>query len=170
MKHELLAASLATALLAAPFAAATAADTQPASGNRDAGSMSETVPSALGSENAPRVEDHSDMAPPETKAEVGTRLSGRDLLVTDLQDQTLYDLQNDEIGTIKGISSSGNGDGSAIVEIGGFFGFGAKLVAVPISHFFMAPNGRLVVNLSEEELEQLPAVVETDTPDPQDRS
>lgn len=170
MKHDLLAASLATALLTAPFAAAMAADAQPASGNRQAGSTSETVPSALGPENEPRVEDRGDVTPPEGEAGVGTRLSGRDLHAADLQDQTLYDLQNEEIGTIKGLSSSDDGDGSAIVEIGGLFGFGAKLVAVPISHFFMAPDGRLVVNLSEEELEQLPAVIETDRPESQDRS
>lgn len=65
----------------------------------------------------------------------------------------------DDVGEIDYVlgPSGGDGEGQAVIGVGGFLGLGEYTVSLPISAFDFDPDGRnLIVNLTEEELRATP--------------
>ena len=65
----------------------------------------------------------------------------------------------DDVGEIDYVlgPSGGDGEGQAVIGVGGFLGLGEYTVALPISAFAFDPEGRnLLVNLTEDELRATP--------------
>jgi hypothetical protein len=160
MKREMLASGLVAALMAAPIGFASAADQK----SNDGGQGAATVPEQL----APQANPVSVMGNQEfglgasDKARKSASIEGTDLSAEQLWDRTVYDLENREVGTVMAVTEPIGGGRKAIVEIGGIFGFGSKRVTVPVQHFQLSPDGRLVVTLTENELEQMPEIREED--------
>jgi hypothetical protein len=164
MKQAILAAGLATALLAAPFVAASAAEPDEPQWKRGTSSPEATpgqpAPGAA-PEGTPKA-DHPGATMPDGKQQTDTLMTGKSLAAGDLRGKTVFDRRNDEVGTVTAIRSSADGyPKAAIVDVGGIFGIGSKRVAVPIQQFQVKSDGRLVVNLTEDELKLLPEVADT---------
>jgi hypothetical protein len=165
MKREILAASLATLPFAAPFVAASASEPDEPQWKRGSpgteATPGQTAPGAA-PEGTPRTDHPAGTTMPGGKRESRTLMSGEGLAAGDLRGKTVFDRRNDEAGTVTAIRSSADGNPkAAIVHIGGLFGIGSKRVAVPVQQLRVTSDGRLVVNLTEDELNQLPEVADT---------
>jgi len=134
MKRELLMSGLVAALMAAPIGLVSAADPVSAMGDKEFG---------LGASEKSRKDPSIERA---------------NLSADELWDQTVYDLENRKVGTVMAVTENRK----AIVEIEGILGFGDKHVTVPVQRFQMKSDGRLVVTLTEDELERMPEIREED--------
>ncbi|MBY5876406.1 PRC-barrel domain containing protein [Rhizobium leguminosarum] len=76
-----------------------------------------------------------------------------------LEGATIYGADDHKIGKVDHIHGAGAG-GSAVIDVGGFLGIGAKPVAVPISdlEFMRDEDGEVhaVTSWTEDELKQMP--------------
>ena len=161
MKRELLASSLVVALIAAPAGFARAADQAQPTGIPGPTTVPERMVPRATPELAPK---EGEVIPGVISgSEQGTPIAGKDLSNEYLQDKTVYDLQNEKVGTVKDVAESVGEGRQAIVEVGGILGFGGKDVAVPVRHFQLQSDGRLVVKLTEDELKEMPEVRKQDS-------
>jgi sporulation protein YlmC with PRC-barrel domain len=81
---------------------------------------------------------------------------GTTRLATAMLDQDVYDDKNNLIGEVEDIVIKRSGKAKKLlVEFGGFFNIGDKLVAVPFSRFSLK-NGNIVLEMTEAELEKRP--------------
>lgn len=80
-----------------------------------------------------------------------SKLSGEEL-----KDKKIYNARNDELGTIDEVMGSTETGRTAIVEVGGFLGIGAKKVAIPVNQLSVGPDGKIVLNMTEDQLKALP--------------
>jgi sporulation protein YlmC with PRC-barrel domain len=158
MKRQLMTSGLVAALMAAPIGYAGAADPEPSTATQGPTTIREQVAPQAAPESAPKQEDLGARVPGGNQK--GASTQGKELSDGDLQDKTVYDLENREVGTVKDVSAPFGENRRAIVEVGGILGFGGKDVAVPVDHFRMQPDGRLIVKLTEDELKQMPPVRE----------
>lgn len=80
---------------------------------------------------------------------------------TDLVGTEVYSSRGDEVGEIERVLRDENGQiDEVVVEFGGFLGLGDEEVVVPQDRVRMEPgNDRVIVEMTEEELEQLPEYV-----------
>ncbi|MGO6881454.1 PRC-barrel domain-containing protein [Rhizobium ruizarguesonis] len=87
------------------------------------------------------------------------RLTTSELTPAVLEGATIYGADNHKIGKVDHIHGAGAG-GSAVIDVGGFLGIGAKPVAVPISdlEFMRDEDGEVhaVTSWTEDELKQMP--------------
>jgi sporulation protein YlmC with PRC-barrel domain len=148
--------SLVAALMAAPIGLAVAADQQPNSGMPGPATVPEKIAPEAAPQLKPKYEDFGARVP--GGEQKGVAIEGKELSAGDLQDKSVYDLENRKVGTVKDVSTPFGENRLAIVEVGSFLGFGGKDVAVPVQHFQLQPDGRLVVNLTEKQLEEMPPV------------
>jgi ribosomal 30S subunit maturation factor RimM len=76
-----------------------------------------------------------------------------------LEGATIYGADDHKIGKVDHIHGAGAG-GSAVIDVGGFLGIGAKPVAVPISdlEFMRDEDGEVhaVTSWTKDELKQMP--------------
>jgi len=158
MKRQLMTSGLVAALMAVPIAYASAAEQSPTTGTPGPTTISEQVAPQAAPQSKPKYEDFGARVPGGNQK--GSSIGGKELSDGDLQDKTVYDLEDREVGTVKDVSAPFGENRRAIVEVGGILGFGGKDVAVPVQHFQLKPDGRLIVKLTEEELEQMPPVNE----------
>ena len=108
--------------------------------------------------SAPEAGAPAPSAPGSTAA--GPQLPASDMAAdVDAPDQlvgaTVYGSDDEELGTVVAVLADGAKSPEATVEFGGFLGLGTKEVAVPISLFSHGDDGRLVVDLTEDELDKL---------------
>jgi sporulation protein YlmC with PRC-barrel domain len=158
MKRQLMTSGLVAALMAAPIGFASAADQKPTTGTAGPTAIPEQVAPQAAPQSKPKYEDFGARVPGGNQK--GSSIDGKELSDGDLQDKTVYDLEDREVGTVKDVSAPFGENRRAIVEVGGFLGFGGKDVAVPVQHFQLKPDGRLIVKLTEKELKQMPPVHE----------
>ncbi|NKL26836.1 PRC-barrel domain containing protein (plasmid) [Rhizobium ruizarguesonis] len=87
------------------------------------------------------------------------RLTTSELTPAVLEGATIYGADDHKIGKVDHIHGAGAG-GSAVIDVGGFLGIGAKPVAVPISdlEFMRDEDGEVhaVTSWTENELKQMP--------------
>jgi hypothetical protein len=87
------------------------------------------------------------------------RLSPTELIPSTLEGATIYGIDDEQVGTIDHIDGSGM-DGTAVVDVGGFLGIGAKPVALPLREleFMRDEDGDVHATTSwtKEELKELP--------------
>ncbi|MGR9167778.1 PRC-barrel domain-containing protein [Rhizobium leguminosarum] len=88
------------------------------------------------------------------------RLTTSELTPAVLEGATIYGADDHKVGKVDHIHGAGAG-GSAVIDVGGFLGIGAKPVAVPISdlEFMRDEDGDVhaVTNWTKDELKQMPA-------------
>ena len=161
MKREFLASGLVAALMAAPIGFASAAEQAAPTGTPGPTIVPERAAPLAVPESEPKQEDHGARAPGGNQK--NSSIDGKELSDDDLQDKAVYDLEDREVGTVKDVSAPFGENRRAIVKVGGILGFGGKDVAVPVQHFQLKPDGRLIVKLTEEELKQMPPVGEKGT-------
>jgi hypothetical protein len=80
------------------------------------------------------------------------------LTAQELRDKPVYDSKSEEIATVTDVTGTpGIGQGrQAILQTGGVLGVGGREVAVPLSKFSVGPDGRLFLNMTDDELKLLP--------------
>jgi hypothetical protein len=80
------------------------------------------------------------------------------LTAQELRDKPVYDSKSEEIATVTDVTGTpGIGQGrQAILQTGGVLGVGGREVAVPLSKFSIGPDGRLFLNMTDDELKLLP--------------
>jgi hypothetical protein len=87
------------------------------------------------------------------------RLTTSELTPAVLEGATIYGADDQKVGKVDHIHGAGAG-GSAVIDVGGFLGIGAKPVAVPISdlEFMRDEDGDVhaVTSWTEDELKQMP--------------
>lgn len=80
---------------------------------------------------------------------------GRLVLANDLSGVPVLNEDGEQVGLINGIAA--DGQGSVVVEAGGFLGLGGREVALPSDQIRLTENGReAITSLSEKDLEFLP--------------
>lgn len=100
---------------------------------------------------------------PEERATNGTSPSPlsielRDLSAQELRDKPVYDRGNEKVATIKDVTGTVGQPRTAILETGGVLGIGARDVSVPLDKLSVSNEGKVVVNMTEDELKLLPKV------------
>ncbi|NKK70427.1 PRC-barrel domain containing protein [Rhizobium leguminosarum bv. viciae] len=87
------------------------------------------------------------------------RLTTSELTPAVLEGATIYGADDQKVGKVDHIHGAGAG-GSALIDVGGFLGIGAKPVAVPISdlEFMRDEDGDVhaVTSWTKDELKQMP--------------
>jgi hypothetical protein len=83
----------------------------------------------------------------------------------ELVGQTVFNDQDEELGTIAGIRDGGATGRDAVIEFGGILGMGKDKVAVPLKDFRMSQDGRLIVSKTEDELEKMEGVTDEEKSD-----
>jgi sporulation protein YlmC with PRC-barrel domain len=80
------------------------------------------------------------------------------LSAQELRDKPVYDSKDEQIATVTDVTGTpGAGQGrQAILQTGGVLGVGGREVAVPLSKFSVGPEGRLFLNMTDDELKLLP--------------
>ncbi len=81
-----------------------------------------------------------------------------DLSSGELRDKTVYDKDNEKIATIRDVTGTPGHARHAILRTGDVMGFGGKDVAIPLEQFSVGPDGRLVLNMTEDQLTLLPKI------------
>jgi len=93
------------------------------------------------------------------RATPGTRgLELSNLSAQELRDKPVYDRSNEKVATIKDVTGTPGRPRTAILDTGGVFGIGGKDVALPLENLSVRSDGKLVVNMTEDELKLLPKV------------
>jgi hypothetical protein len=69
----------------------------------------------------------------------------------------------DVLGRVRGIVRDANGQIDAVIDFGGIFGFGSRLIAVPINAMVLLGQDMEIVALTPEQLRQLPTFSSTGT-------
>ena len=87
------------------------------------------------------------------------RLSSTELVPATLKGAAIYDADDEKVGTVDHIDGVGM-DSTAVVDVGGFLGIGAKPVALPLHELdFMRDEGgeiHAMTSWTKDELKQLP--------------
>jgi ribosomal 30S subunit maturation factor RimM len=87
------------------------------------------------------------------------RLAGDELTPDTLEDATIYDADDNKIGTVSHIHGAGAGS-QVVIDVGGFLGIGAKPVAVPVSQldFMRDEDGDVhaVTSWTKDQLKKMP--------------
>jgi sporulation protein YlmC with PRC-barrel domain len=74
----------------------------------------------------------------------------------DLKGKNVYDPAGKKVGEINEVVPQQGQPRDAIVAVGGILGIGAKKVLIPTTDIERMDDGRLVVAMSEDQLEKLP--------------
>jgi sporulation protein YlmC with PRC-barrel domain len=91
---------------------------------------------------------------------VGTAPAGRLLPIqaSDLRGRDVYNRAGNELGEVSDVLIDSNNKAHLVVEYGGFLGIGERRVVLPIDHFAVQGNDRLIIpGMTEDELRNLQA-------------
>jgi sporulation protein YlmC with PRC-barrel domain len=75
---------------------------------------------------------------------------------SDLRGKNVYDPDGKKVGSIDDVVPAQGQPREAIVAVGGILGIGAKKVLIPATDIERSNDGRLVVAMSENQIEKLP--------------
>jgi len=75
---------------------------------------------------------------------------------TDLKGKDVYDAAGKKVGSIDDVIPQTGQARDAVLSVGGILGIGAKKVLVPASDIERGNEGRLVVSMTQEQLDKLP--------------
>ena len=78
------------------------------------------------------------------------------LTAQELRAKPVYDTKGEKIATIKDVTGTPGQSRQAILQTGGLLGVGGREVALPLSKLSMAPDGRLMLTMTQDELDLLP--------------
>ena len=75
---------------------------------------------------------------------------------TELKGKAVFDATGKKVGSIDEVVPPAGQTRDAVVAVGGIFGIGAKKVLIPASDIERTADGRLIVAMSEAQIERLP--------------
>jgi sporulation protein YlmC with PRC-barrel domain len=76
---------------------------------------------------------------------------------SDMEGQTIYNRDGEEIGTIASVVTDDNGESKfAVVDVGDFLGIGGKQVAIDIRHLQLTADGQIQSEVTSDVLESMP--------------
>ena len=78
------------------------------------------------------------------------------LSAQELRNKPVYDGKNERIATVSEVTGTPGQNRQAILATGGVLGVGGHEVALPIDKLSIAPDGRLVLNMTADDLKLLP--------------
>lgn len=164
--HKLIMSSLALSLLAGvstgalaqePAAGDVTDDMPEAADERGAEAVDPALPAAPETDVAPpAIPEAVEIPPQQPSADAPAEV----VLPDEMIGKTVYDIEENELGTVTGFAINDAGQPNAVVEFGGFLGLGTKEVAVPVDLFSPGDQGSLIVNLTEEELDEMHEIAE----------
>jgi PRC-barrel domain len=76
----------------------------------------------------------------------------------DLRHKPVYGSDHDKVATIKEVMGSPGQSRQVILETGGILGIGGRQVALPLEKLNVAPDGKLVVHMTDDQLRLLPTM------------
>lgn len=80
----------------------------------------------------------------------------KNLPAQELRNKPVYDANRAQIATITEVTGTPGQTREAILQTGGVLGIGGREVALPIEKFTVGPDGKLVLNMTADELKLLP--------------
>ena len=88
---------------------------------------------------------------------IGTQIQSGQLRASKMIGSAVYDVNNQNIGSIKDLVINKDGQvAAAVVDVGTFLGMGGKYVAVPLSNI-KTDNNRLTLDMTKQQLQQAQA-------------
>jgi hypothetical protein len=96
---------------------------------------------------------------PEERASTRPAAHGLDLKnlpAQELRNKPVYDAKSAKIATISDVTGTPGQTREAILQTGGVLGIGGREVALPLEKMSVGPDGKLVLNMTSDELKLLP--------------
>ncbi len=121
-----------------------------------------TPPEIQAPSQAPSMNDR--VAPGGLPSNDATRQMKQPFEATELKGKAVYDAAGKKLGSIDEVVPQSGQTREAVVEVGGILGIGAKKVLIPASDIARADDGRLVVAMSEDQVEKLPEYEQSPRP------
>jgi hypothetical protein len=78
-----------------------------------------------------------------------------DLTAQELRNKPVY-AKGEKVATLQDVTGTPGQAREAILEVGGVMGVGGRNVVVPLNKITVAPDGRLLTTMTEDELKLLP--------------
>jgi hypothetical protein len=107
------------------------------------------IPAAWG-QSTPRVTDGVPMIPITSDIDVDQ------LTAQELRNKAVYDGKSEKVATVSEVTGTPGQMRQAILYTGGLLGVGGKEVALPLDKLSLATDGRLVLNMTQDQLKLLP--------------
>jgi sporulation protein YlmC with PRC-barrel domain len=146
-----------TSKVAPYLAAAAIALTLPLSALAQQGGSGSSMPGAspAPAPASPPSQSQSQTAP--SGSDMGTKSATKTPFeATDLKGKDVYDAAGKKVGSIDDVIPQTGQARDAVLSVGGILGIGAKKVLVPASDIERGNEGRLVVSMTQEQLDKLP--------------
>lgn len=93
---------------------------------------------------------------PDERKSTAQEIEVESLTAQELRDKPVYDTKGEKIATIRDVTGTPGQSRQAILQTGGLLGVGGREVALPLSKLSMGPDGRLVLTMTQDELDLLP--------------
>jgi len=93
---------------------------------------------------------------PSGGADAGKSALKTPLEATDLKGKDVYDAAGKKVGSINDVIPPSGQARDVVVSVGGILGIGSKKILVPASDIERGNEGRLVIAMTEEQLDKLP--------------
>lgn len=80
-----------------------------------------------------------------------------DMLGANMEGQTVYNQDGEEIGTVASVVADDNGESKfVVVDVGDFLGIGGKQVAIDVQNLQMSADGQIQSEVTADVLESMP--------------
>ncbi len=93
---------------------------------------------------------------PEERKSTVQDIAVENLTAQELRDKPVYDTKGEKIATVRDVTGTPGQSRQAILQTGGVLGVGGREVALPLSKLSVGPDGRLVLTMTQDELDLLP--------------
>jgi hypothetical protein len=93
---------------------------------------------------------------PEERKSTAQDIDVENLTAQALRDKPVYDTKGEKIATVRDVTGTPGQSRQAILQTGGVLGVGGREVALPLSKLSVGPDGRLVLTMTQDELDLLP--------------
>jgi PRC-barrel domain len=93
---------------------------------------------------------------PEERKSTVQDIEVENLTAQELRDKPVYDSKGEKIATVKDVTGTPGQSRQAILQTGGLLGVGGREVALPLEKLSVGPDGKLVLTMTQDELELLP--------------
>jgi hypothetical protein len=93
---------------------------------------------------------------PEERKSTVQDIEVENLTAQELRDKPVYDSKGEKIATVKDVTGTPGQSRQAILQTGGVLGVGGREVALPLEKLSVGPDGKLVLTMTQDELELLP--------------
>jgi hypothetical protein len=93
---------------------------------------------------------------PEERKSTVQDIEVESLTAQELRDKPVYDTKGEKIATVKDVTGTPGQSRQAILQTGGVLGVGGREVALPLKKLSVGPDGKLVLTMTQDELNLLP--------------